>query len=124
MEELIKILSKYYSEGIIPANFRIKKLDNGNILFEIPQKSKIIEKIRKEIDDIDEDIFIEVSQKFKKSYPKEFEILGKIDEEFVDEKSTLEAYTIFRRCVIEYVESLIKSHNEEVNRLYNKYLNK
>ena len=129
MEELFNALVELFQSGKVNSKFtnlKIEEDENGNVTvrYEAPQKSKYIEEVKAELDDMDDDVFIDAARKLRKGHPEVYKVLETLDDERPDVEAIKRAYPIFKQCVAEIVESKIRTLTDEVNRLFNKYLDK
>lgn len=124
MEELINALYELIEGGKLSnANVKVTEDADGNLTltYAKPKKDEELEKIKKEINDMDDEIFEEASAELKNTDLKSFEILTHINTS--NSKTILPAYNSFKKCVTKIVNRRIKSLSEEVNRLYS-YISK
>lgn len=129
MEELFNALVELFQSGKVTnkfENLKIEEDENGNITVycEAPKKSKVIEEIKAELDEMDDDIFKESALALRQAHPEVYKVLETLDDERPDVEAIKRAYPIFKQCVAELVESRIKALTGEVNRLFTKYLDK
>ena len=129
MEELFNALVELFQSGKVSSKFenlKIEEDENGNVTVrcEAPKKSKIIEDIKAELDEMDDDVFTDAATKLRKGHPEVYKVLETLDDERPDVEAVKRAYPIFKQCVAEVVESKIRTLTDEVNRLFNKYLDK
>ena len=129
MEELFNALVELFQSGKVNSKFtnlKIEEDENGNVTVrcEASQKSKYIEEVKAELDDMDDDVFIDAARKLRKGHPEVYKVLETLDDERPDVEAIKRAYPIFKQCVAEVVESKIRTLTDEVNRLFNKYLDK
>jgi len=129
MEELFNALLELFQSGKVSSKFenlKIEEDENGNVTVrcEAPKKSKVIEDIKAELDDMDDDIFNSAATVLRQGHPEVYKVLETLDDERPDVEAIQRAYPIFKQCVAEVVESKIRALTGEVNRLFNKYLDK
>ena len=129
MEELFNALVELFQSGKVNSKFtnlKIEEDENGNVTVrcEAPQKSKYIEEVKAELDAMDDDVFTDAARKLRKGHPEIYKVLETLDDERPDVEAIKRAYPIFKQCVAEVVESKIRNLTDEVNRLFNKYLDK
>lgn len=129
MEELFNALVELFQSGKVSSKFenlKIEEDENGNVTVrcEAPKKSKVIEDIKAELDEMDDDVFTNAANKLRKGHPEVYKVLETLDDERPDVEAIKRAYPIFKQCVAEVVESKIRTLTDEVNRLFNKYLDK
>ena len=129
MEELFNALVELFQSGKVSSKFenlKIEEDENGNVTVhcEAPKKSKVIEDIKAELDEMDDDVFTNAAKKLRKGHPEVYKVLETLDDERPDVEAVKRAYPIFKQCVAEVVESKIRTLTDEVNRLFNKYLDK
>lgn len=124
MEKLIENLVALFTNENVN-DVKIDKDEEGNTIILISKKkdNPELQKIRQEIEDLDDEIFEAAAAKLKISNPAAFKVMMTLEEENPEMKSILIAYKIFKAIVKEIVEQKIKEYTEEVNRLFNKYLN-
>ena len=77
-----------------------------------------------ELDDMDDEVFTDAARKLRKGHPEVYKVLETLDDERPDVEAIKRAYPIFKQCVAEVVEGKIRTLTDEVNRLFNKYLDK
>lgn len=124
MDDLIKqLVSVFANENVNDVKVNTDK--EGNTIIKITKKKENLElqKIRAEIEDLDDNIFEAASAKLRKSNPAAFQIMMTLEEQNPNMDDLRVAYKIFKAIVKEVVEQSIREHTEEVNRLFNKYLN-
>lgn len=124
MDDLIKqLVSVFANENVNDVKVNTDK--EGNTIIKITKKKENLElqKIRAEIEDLDDNIFEAASAKLRKSNPAAFQIMMTLEEQNPNMDDLRVAYKIFKAVVKEVVEQSIREHTEEVNRLFNKYLN-
>lgn len=123
MEKLIENLINVFGNADVN-DIKVNQDKDGNTTIFISKKkdNTKLQKIRQEIEDLDDNIFEEAAARLKKSNPAAFKVMMTIEEENPEMKSILVAYKIFKAIVKEVVEQKIKEYTEEVNRLFNKYL--
>ena len=123
MEKLIENLINVFGNADVN-DIKVNQDKDGNTTIFISKKkdNTKLQKIRQEIEDLDDNIFEEAAARLKKSNPAAFEVMSTLEEENPEMKSILVAYKIFKAIVKEVVEQKIKEYTEEVNRLFNKYL--
>ena len=129
MEELFNALVELFQSGKVNSKFtnlKIEEDENGNVTVhcKAPQKSKYIEEVKAELDDMDDDVFTDAARKLHKGHPEVYKVLETLDDERPDVEAIKRAYPIFKQCVAEVVEGKIRTLTDEVNRLFNKYLDK
>ena len=129
MEELFNALVELFQSGKVSSKFenlKIEEDENGNVTVrcEAPKKSKVIEDIKAELDEMDDDVSTNAANKLRKGHPEVYKVLETLDDERPDVEAVKRAYPIFKQCVAEVVESKIRTLTDEVNRLFNKYLDK
>lgn len=129
MEELFNALVELFQSGKVTnkfENLKIEEDENGNITVhcEAPKKSKVIEDIKAELDEMDDDIFEESAKALRHGHPEVYKVLETLDDERPNVEAIKRAYPIFKQCVAEIVEGRIKALTGEVNRLFTKYLDK
>ena len=129
MEELFNALAELFLNGEVKSKFENVKIEedaDGNIVahFVKPQKSKEIEAIKAELDEMDDDIFSEAAKTLHKAHPEVYKVLETLDDKNPDVTAIRRAYGIFKQIVAEIVEKKIKALTAEVNRLFSKYLDK
>lgn len=73
---------------------------------------------------MDDDIFNSAATVLRQGHPEVYKVLETLDDERPDVEAIQRAYPIFKQCVAEVVESKIRALTGEVNRLFNKYLDK
>ena len=71
MEELFNALVELFQSGKVNSKFtnlKIEEDENGNVTVrcEAPQKSKYIEEVKVELDDMDDDVFTDAARKLRK----------------------------------------------------------
>jgi hypothetical protein len=124
MTDLTQLLSELLSFSGLD-NVDIKVVDDGEgnitIKYNSPKNNPVVEQIKKELEAIEDDIFVESSEIFIKQHKDAYEIMADIDRT-TDIEALKQAYQIFKTCVKEVVENKVKSLTAEVNRLFNKYL--
>jgi len=123
MEKLLENLVALFADENVN-DVKIDKDEEGNTTIFISKKkdNTELQKIKQEIEDLDDEIFEAAAARLKVSNPTAFKVMMTIEEENPEMKSILVAYKIFKAIVKEIVEQKIKEHTEEVNRLFNKYL--
>ena len=124
MDDLIKqLVSVFANENVNDVKVNTDK--EGNTIIKITKKKENLElqKIRAEIEDLDDNIFEASSAKLRKSNPAAFQIMMTLEDQNPNMDDLRVAYKIFKAIVKEVVEQSIREHTEEVNRLFNKYLN-
>ena len=129
MEELFNAVAELFLNGEVKSKFENVKIEEdaeGNIVahFVKPQKSKEIEAIKAELDEMDDDIFAEAAKTLSKAHPEVYKVLETLDDKNPDVTAIRRAYGIFKQIVAEIVEKKIKALTAEVNRLFSKYLDK
>ena len=129
MEELFNALVELFQSGKVNSKFtnlKIEEDENGNVTVrcEAPKKSKYIEEVKAELDDMDDAVFTDAARKLRKGHPEVYKVLETLDDERPDVEAIKRAYPIFKQCVAEVVEGKIRTLTDEVNRLFNKYLDK
>lgn len=129
MEELLNALTEFLLNEKLESKFENVKIEedaDGNIVahFVKPQKSKEIEAIKAELDEMDDDIFAEAAKTLYKAHPEVYKVLETLDDKNPDVTAIRRAYGIFKQIVAEIVEKKIKALTAEVNRLFSKYLDK
>lgn len=124
MEKLIENLVALLADENVN-DVKIDKDEKGNTVILISKKkdNTELQKIRQEIEDLDDEIFEAAAAKLKISNPTAFKTMMTLEEENPNIDNIKVAYKIFKAIVKEIVEQSIKEHTEEVNRLFNKYLN-
>ncbi len=123
MEKLLENLVALFADENVN-DVKIDKDEEGNTVILISKKkdNTELQKIRQEIEDLDDEIFEAAAARLKVSNPTAFKVMMTIEEDNPEMKSLLVAYKIFKAVVKEIVEQKIKEYTEEVNRLFNKYL--
>lgn len=123
MEKLIENLVALFADENVN-DVKIDKDEEGNTVILISKKkdNTELQKIRQEIEDLDDEIFEVAAAKLKTSNPTAFKVMMTLEEENPNMDNIKVAYKIFKAVVKEIVEQSIKEHTEEVNRLFNKYL--
>ena len=123
MEKLIENLINVFGNADVN-DIKVNQDKDGNTTIFISKKkdNTELQKIRQEIEDLDDEIFEAAAARLKVSNPTAFKVMMTIEEENPEMKSILVAYKIFKAIVKEIVEQKIKEYTEEVNRLFNKYL--
>lgn len=124
MEKLIENLVALFADENVN-DVKIDKDEKGNTVILISKKkdNTELQKIRQEIEDLDDEIFEAAAAKLKTSNPTAFKVMMTLEEKNPNMDNIKVAYKIFKAIVKEVVEQSIKEHTEEVNRLFNKYLN-
>jgi formate dehydrogenase maturation protein FdhE len=128
MEEIYNLLEDLLTstKGLNDVfSIKVEEQEDGSVVFSItPRKQdEEIKKIIAEMEEIDDDIFTEAVERLSKSDVENYNIMANI-EHAQDLDKLRAAYKIFKTVVIEVVEDKLKELSKEVNRLYNKYLNK
>jgi formate dehydrogenase maturation protein FdhE len=128
MEEIYNLLEDLLTstKGLNDVfSIKVEEQEDGSVVFSItPRKQdEEIKKIIAEMEEIDDDIFTEAVERLSKSDVENYNIMANI-EHAQDLEKLQAAYKIFKTVVIEVVEDKLKELSKEVNRLYNKYLNK
>ena len=124
MDDLIKqLVSIFANENV--SDVKVNTDKEGNTIIKVTRKKENLElqKIKTEIEDLDDNIFEAASAKLRKSNPTAFQIMMTLEEQNPNMDDLRVAYKIFKAIVKEVVEQSIREHTEEVNRLFNKYLN-
>ena len=124
MDELIKqLVSIFANENVNDVEVNSDK--EGNTIIKITKKKENLElqKIRADIEDLDDNIFEAASAKLRKSNPTAFQIMMTLEDQNPNMNDLRGAYKVFKAIVKEVVEQSISEYNEEINRLFNKYLN-
>ncbi len=122
MEELINALYELIEGGKLSnVNVKMTEDKDGNVVLTYSKPDGELEKIKKEINDMDDEIFEEASAELRSTDLKSFEILSHINTS--NSKTILPAYNAFKKCVTKVVNRKIKALSEEVNRLYS-YISK
>jgi archaellum component FlaC len=129
MEELFNAVAELFLNGEVKSKFENVKIEedaDGNIVarFVKPQKSKEIEAIKAELEEMDDDIFAEAAKTLHTAHPEVYKVLETLDDKNPDVAAVRRAYGIFKQVVAEIVEKKIKALTAEVNRLFSKYLDK
>jgi hypothetical protein len=124
MEKLFENLVALFADENVN-DVKIDKDEEGNTVILISKKkdNTELQKIRQEIEDLDDEIFEAAAEKLKTSNPTAFKVMMTLEEKNPNMDNIKVAYKIFKAVVKEVVEQHIKEHTEEVNRLFNKYLN-
>jgi len=124
MEKLFENLVALFADENVN-DVKIDKDEKGNTVIIISKKkdNTELQKIRQEIEDLDDEIFEAAAAKLKTSNPTAFKVMMTLEEKNPNMDNIKVAYKIFKAIVKEIVEQSIKEHTEEVNRLFNKYLN-
>lgn len=124
MEKLLENLVTLFADENVN-DVKIDKDEKGNTVILISKKkdNTELQKIRQEIEDLDDEIFEAAAARLKVSNPTAFQVMTTLEEENPNMDNIKVAYKIFKAIVKEIVEQSIKEHTEEVNRLFNKYLN-
>ena len=124
MEKLLENLVALFADENVN-DVKIDKDEEGNTVILISKKkdNTELQKIKQEIEDLDDEIFEAAAAKLKISNPNAFKVMMTLEEENPNMDNIKVAYKIFKAIVKEIVEKSIKEHTEEVNRLFNKYLN-
>lgn len=124
MEKLLENLVALFADENVN-DVKIDKDEEGNTVILISKKkdNTELQKIRQEIEDLDDEIFEAAAARLKISTPTAFKVLTTLEEENPNMDNIKVAYKIFKATVKEIVEQSIKEHKEEINRLFNKYLN-
>lgn len=124
MEKLFENLVALFADENVN-DVKIDKDEEGNTIILISKKkdNTELQKIRQEIEDLDDEIFETAAEKLKTSNPTAFKVMMTLEEKNPNMDNIKVAYKIFKAVVKEVVEQSIKEHTEEVNRLFNKYLN-
>lgn len=124
MEKLLENLVALFADENVN-DVKIDKDEEGNTVILISKKkdNTELQKIRQEIEDLDDEIFEAAAARLKISSPTAFKAMMTLEEENPNMDSIKVAYKIFKTIVKEIVEQSIKEHKEEINRLFNKYLN-
>ena len=124
MENLIdQLVSIFANENVNDVKVNTDK--EGNTIIKITKKKENTElqKIKAEIEDLDDNIFEAAAAKLKTSNPSAFKVMMTLEDKNPNMADLKVAYQIFKAIVKEVVEQSIREHTEEVNRLFNKYLN-
>lgn len=123
MEKLFENLVALFADENVN-DVKIDKDEEGNTIILISKKkdNTELQKIRQEIEDLDDEIFEAAAEKLKISNPTAFKVMMTLEEKNPNMDNIKVAYKIFKAVVKEVVEQSIKEHTEEVNRLFNKYL--
>ena len=123
MEKIIENLINVFANANVD-DIKVSEDKDGKTVIVISRKKENTElqKIRQEIEDLDDEIFEAAAARLKISNPTAFKVMMTLEEENPEMKSLLVAYKIFKAVVKEVVEQKIKEYTEEVNRLFNKYL--
>ena len=124
MEKLLENLTALFADMDLN-DIKIDKDEDENVIIYFTKKKRNTElqKIRKEIEDLDDEIFEEAAKKLKESNPTAFEVMKTLEDAEPNMDNIRVAYTIFKAIVKEVVEQKIREYTDEVNRLFNKYLN-
>ena len=124
MEKLIENLINVFGNADVN-DIKVNQDKDGNTTIFISKKkdNTELQKIRQEIEDLDDEIFEAAAARLKISTPTAFKVLTTLEEENPNMDNIKVAYKIFKATVKEIVEQSIKEHKEEINRLFNKYLN-
>lgn len=126
MNELVNILSELINNGTVTENVNVKVIDDGNgnitIKYTSPKNNPVIKDIKKELEEIDDDIFTQAAEYFMNKDRKSYEIMANI-ETATDIEALQSAYDVFKDCVTTVVNDKIDSLEKEITRLEDKYLN-
>ena len=102
----------------------IKNLpQNVTIKYTNPKNSKIVRKIKSEIENIDDDIFTRAVEMFMKADKESYNIMANL-ENIKDIPALEKAYKVFQSCVSDAAQEEIKKLTDRVNYLFNKYCSK
>lgn len=124
MEKLLENLVALFADENVN-DVKIDKDKEGNTVILISKKkdNTELQKIRQEIEDLDDEVFEAAAARLKISSPTAFQVMTTLEDENPNMDNIKVAYKVFKAVVKEVVEQSIKEHTEEVNRLFNKYLN-
>ena len=129
MEELFNALVELFQSGKVSSKFenlKIEEDENGNVhaWVEAPKPNEDIVAIKKELDEMDDDIFKDAALLLRQGHTEVYKVLETLDDDEQDVPAIKRAYNVFKQCVAEVVEGKIKCMTAEVNRLFTKYLDK
>ena len=128
MNDIFGILAQLLNGEVIknlPQNVTIREDKDGNVTIKYsnPKNSKIVKKIKSEIENIDDDIFTRAVEIFMKADKESYNIMANL-ENIKDIPALEKAYKVFQSCVSDAAQEEIKKLTDRVNYLFNKYCSK
>jgi peptidoglycan hydrolase CwlO-like protein len=120
MEKLInELLGAFLNEE---KDVKFEKGDNGDITIFIttPKTNEEILNIRKELDEMDDDIFEESAELLKRVCQEEFATLQTLDNPNPNVSDIKNAYTVFKGCVEKVLQNKVCEYKAKITELNNK----